>query len=88
MGSHPRTRVLTEDQLRALPTPRLLAYKNRLLRCREKPSEDNAWPPDREPAASRPWELTKMHLLWQQTYVLVKRLLVGRKHVHRPRKVV
>jgi len=62
--------ILTHEQLESLTTPRLLAYKNSLLKCNEGPHWDEDGPG---------WD--KQCPEWQEHYKLVKEILANRPHI-------
>jgi len=63
--------ILTREQLEALTTPRLLAYRNSLLRN----YEDEGW--------GDPPEWHKQHPEWKAHYAMVKEILAERPHVEK-----
>lgn len=67
---------LTRDKLEALTTPRLLAYRNRLLKVPTPDPHD----PD------QPVKGTTKELGWLITYTSVKEILATRPHVSRKKK--
>ncbi len=67
---------LTRDQMEALPTKRLLAYKNSLYRIHDQPSwEETMY------GGSPTGELTKQHPSWQETLDVAKEILATREHI-------
>jgi hypothetical protein len=64
--------LLTKEQLEKLTTPRLLAYKNKLMRVPESPNWD-------EPS----YQLNKTDARWQETCAAVKAVLETREHVEK-----
>lgn len=72
-------RLLTELQMSELTTPRLLAYKNRLLKAVDGPNEDVLY----EGASDD--VLHKARAEWKSTMEACKALLAKREHS--PRKV-
>jgi hypothetical protein len=69
---HRRVRkLLTQTELKRLTTPRVLAYKNRLMNVPEGPNweEDNVE------------RLNKADPKWKQAYADVKAVLASREHV-------
>ena len=74
MGSHPQMKYLSKEEMEKLTTRRLLAYRNRLLKCRETYSEDN----DLNKS-----ETVKESSEWQENYKLTKTVLACREHVER-----
>lgn len=62
--------LLTKQQLEKLTTPRLLAYKNKLMQVPETCNWD-------QEKTSR---LNKESVVWQQTYATVKEILATREH--------
>ncbi|KKN96703.1 hypothetical protein LCGC14_0163470 [marine sediment metagenome] len=68
-------KLLTADELKKLTTPRLLAYRKRLLACRENPSWDN--PVDTAQL------LTKDSSTWQDHYDVLKEELSVREHMEK-----
>lgn len=67
---------LTEDQLRALPTKRLLAYLDRIRKVHDTPS----WEDDGYPRKSH-HIYTKDDPRWGEHFALVKRIASDREHV-------
>jgi len=63
---------LTRAQLESLPTPRLLAYKNSLLKVPETADWDNLCA---VPGGG------KQHPEWKAQYALVKEILADREHI-------
>jgi len=64
---------LTFDQLSALTTKRLLAYKNKIMRYPENPNWD-------ECDFNR---MNKKHPEWQTTYKNIKYILSTREHINK-----
>lgn len=64
-------KFLSKEELEKLTTPRLLAYKNKLMKYPEGPSweEDNVF------------RMNKQDPRWQELYALVKNILNSREHV-------
>ena len=60
-------KILTREQLEALTTKRLLAYKNKLLKCHDEPASCS--------------ELAKSSPEWQELYATCKEILATREHV-------
>jgi hypothetical protein len=69
--------LLTREQMEALTTERLLAYKNRLYKVPEGPSYDE-W----EPGGTH-YGVHKECPEWQQTLATAKEILSTREHVER-----
>jgi hypothetical protein len=65
-------KLLTKKELENLTTPRLLAYKNKLMQVPETPNWD-------EPT----YRICKADVEWQQVYAVVKEVLATREHVER-----
>ena len=68
--------ILTREQLESLTTPRLLAYRNSLLRV----PEDEDW----DDPSPRKWH--KQHPEWKTHYALVKEILATRPHEEKEEK--
>ena len=62
---------LTKEELQKLTTKRLLAYKNKLMKCPETPNWDEY---------NRP-VMNKQDPKWQDLYAMVKEVLSSREHV-------
>ena len=60
---------LTKFEMERLTTPRLLAYKAKLMKYRESPNWDDVS------------YITKSHPAWQEAYKNVKEVLATREHV-------
>lgn len=65
-------KFLTKEELEKLTTKRLLAYKNKLMKC----PEGYDWEPDSS------YRITKQDPKWQEIYSLVKDILSKREHVN------
>jgi len=70
-----RLKILTDSQMKLLSTPRLIAYKNRLLRVHESPDWD----------CMGIQQMSKQHPQWKQCYAECKAILGARPHVRRHR---
>jgi hypothetical protein len=66
-------KLLSRHDLEKLPTKRILAYKNSIMKARESKSEDGSIK-----------EITKSSLEWQTAYRDVKEILAQREHVIKP----
>ncbi len=71
-------KMLTAEQLATLTTPRLLAYRNRMLKVREGPHWDVVHGHG-DPVTQT--EVTKQSPEWQEAYELLKSELGKREHV-------
>ena len=65
-------KLLTAEQLTTLTTPRLLAYRDKMLKVNEGPHWDGGGS-----------EITKQSPEWQKAYELLKVELEKREHVQR-----
>ena len=72
------------DQLKALPTPRLLAYRDRLLALEES-YELSDWTQVNRKEADPDRLYFKADPRWQRLYAELKAILAGRQHVDRTR---
>ena len=70
-------KILSRYEMEKLTTPRLLAYKNSLLTCRD---DDEA---DEEDPYCRPGKLSDM---WKRCYEECLTILSTREHVDRKKK--
>ena len=80
-----RLKILSKEELEKLTTPRLLAYKTRLLKVRDY----NCYcgdPSCTVRSEENPDELNKSHPTWQNLFNLVKQILLTREHVERKDK--
>ena len=67
-------RLLTELQMSSLTTPRLLAYKNKLLKVVDGPSYEALY-------EGESWDtVNKSRADWQTTMTACKTILAGREH--------
>lgn len=64
-------KLLSKEQLQNLTTPRLLAYKNKLMQVPEASYLENTSPP----------KFSKSDPQWQETYTVLKEVLSTREHV-------
>jgi len=75
MSKHYPPKYLTLDEMAGLTTPRLLAYKNRMMKVREQGDRDGFDEPDYLGGKQCP--------VWQDNYRLCKEVLAKREHVTR-----
>lgn len=70
-------KLLTKEQLQQLTTPRLLAYKNKLMQVPEFPD----WDDENSQINDKYSQINKESLLWRETYFALKEILATREHV-------
>jgi len=72
---HQEPKLLSRVQMENLATPRLLAYKNRLLGVPEGPDYDVLW------EDAKDCRVHKKNPLWQECYEACREILSGRENV-------